>query len=89
MPSLGDEILQVRLWLEARLLARFDDGVERGGDIGAVNGLGAGEVFPSEDDMSECSLGIIVRKRECEARRKRGELLPAPEAIIDGLYQSA
>ncbi len=64
MPTLGDEILEIRSRLKARFFARLDDGVQSGRNVGAVDAFAPGEVFSAQDHVPKGSFRIVVRKRQ-------------------------
>ena len=55
-----------------------------GGTVGATLAAGEGPVAPSHSDASQCALGAIVGRAD-PAVVEAGEVVPAPEHVVDWL----
>ena len=56
-----------------------------GGTVGAALTAGEGPIAPSQGDASQCALGAIVGQADPAIVEEAGEVVPAPEHVVDRL----
>jgi hypothetical protein len=81
----GEDVGEPGLGIDVVKATGCDHRQHDGGTVGATRAAGEGPVAPSQGDASQCALGTIVGQADPAIVEEAGEVVPAPEHVVDRL----
>jgi hypothetical protein len=81
----GEDVGEPRLGIDVVEATGRDHRQHDGRTVGATLAAGEGPIAPSQGDASQCALGAIVGHADPAIVEEAGEVVPAPEHVVDRL----